>query len=133
MSTQLEALKIPIMQGFKKENLQPRPDLVIVGNVVSKSNPEAEALLASDIPYTSLPKALGEFVIADRESFVIAGTHGKTTRKMLELPETRHGVRDRRPMRIMHCFNCGTAAGQPGTRRGASQGGSEICGHAEDA
>lgn len=79
MSTQLEALKIPIMQGFQKENLQPRPDLVIVGNVVSKSNPEAEALLASDIPYTSLPKALGEFVIADRESFVIAGTHGKTT------------------------------------------------------
>ncbi len=79
MSTQLEALKIPIMQGFKKENLQPRPDLVIVGNVVSKTNPEAEALLTTDIPYTSLPKALGEFVIGDKESFVIAGTHGKTT------------------------------------------------------
>ncbi len=79
MSTQLEALKIPIMLGFKRENLQPRPDLVIVGNVVSKSNPEAEALLATDIPYTSLPKAIGEFVIAERDSFVIAGTHGKTT------------------------------------------------------
>jgi len=79
MSTQLEKLKIPIQQGFKKENLEPKPDLVIVGNVVSKSNPEAEALLKSDIPYTSLPKALGEFVIAQRESFVIAGTHGKTT------------------------------------------------------
>jgi len=79
MSTQLENLKIPIMLGFKKENLQPKPDLVIVGNVVSKTNPEAEALLATDIPYTSLPKAIGEFVIADRESFVIAGTHGKTT------------------------------------------------------
>lgn len=79
MSTQLEKLGIPIQLGFKKENLQPRPDLVIVGNVVSKTNPEAEALLATDIPYTSLPKALGEFVIANRQSFVIAGTHGKTT------------------------------------------------------
>lgn len=79
MSTQLEKLQIPIMLGFKKENLQPKPDLVIVGNVIPKSNPEAEALLASDIPYTSLPKALGEFAIGARDSFVIAGTHGKTT------------------------------------------------------
>ena len=79
MSTQLERLDIPIQQGFKAENLQPRPDLVIVGNVVSRSNPEAAALLASDIPFTSLPKALGEFVIAQRECFVVAGTHGKTT------------------------------------------------------
>lgn len=79
MSTQLEKLGIPIQAGFKKENLIPRPDLVIVGNVVSKSNPEAEALLATDIPYTSLPKALGEYAIADRTSYVIAGTHGKTT------------------------------------------------------
>lgn len=79
MSTQLESLGIPIQLGFKKENLVPRPDLVIVGNVVSKTNPEAEALLQTDIPYTSLPKAMGEFVIGSRESFVIAGTHGKTT------------------------------------------------------
>lgn len=79
MSTQLEKLGIPIMTGYRKENLTPKPHLVIVGNVIPKSNPEAEALLASDIPYTSLPKALGEFVIANRESFVVAGTHGKTT------------------------------------------------------
>src|SRR6185437_4541590 len=79
MSTQLEKLGIPIQLGFKKENLTPRPDLVIVGNVVSRGNPEAEALLASDIPYTSLPKALGEFAIASRDSYVVAGTHGKTT------------------------------------------------------
>ncbi len=79
MSTQLESLKIPIQIGFKKENLTPRPDLVIVGNVISRTNPEAEALLQTDIPYTSLPKALGEFVIGSRESYVIAGTHGKTT------------------------------------------------------
>src|SRR5262245_49366118 len=74
MSTQLEKLKIPVQIGFKKENLQPRPDLVIVGNVIPRSNPEAEALLATDIPYTSLPKALGEFVIGGKDSFVIAGT-----------------------------------------------------------
>lgn len=79
MSTQLEKLGIPIQVGFKKENLEPRPDLVIVGNVVSRSNPEAEALLATDIPYTSLPKALGDFAIGTRDSYVIAGTHGKTT------------------------------------------------------
>lgn len=79
MSTQLEKLGIPIQVGFKKENLTPRPDLVIVGNVVSRTNPEAEALLATDIPYTSLPRALGEFAIGSRESYVIAGTHGKTT------------------------------------------------------
>lgn len=79
MSTQLEQLGIPIQLGFRAENLRPKPDLVIVGNVVSRANPEAEALLASDIPYTSLPKALGEYAIAQRDSFVIAGTHGKTT------------------------------------------------------
>ncbi len=79
MSTQLEKLGIPVLLGFKGENLEPRPDLVVVGNVVAKSNPEAQALLASDIAFTSLPKALGEFVIARRESFVVAGTHGKTT------------------------------------------------------
>lgn len=79
MSTQLKELGIEIQQGYKKQNLQPRPDLVIVGNVISRSNPEAETLLASDIPYTSLPKAMGEFVIGTRDSLVVAGTHGKTT------------------------------------------------------
>ncbi len=79
MSTQLQNLGIEIMQGYKKENLTPRPDLVIVGNVISKKYEEAEALLATDIPYTSLPNAMGELVIADRHSIVVAGTHGKTT------------------------------------------------------
>ncbi len=79
MSTQLQNLGIEIMQGYKKENLNIRPDLVIVGNVISKNYEEAQALLASDIPYTSLPNAMGELVIADRHSIVVAGTHGKTT------------------------------------------------------
>lgn len=79
MSTLLEDLGIPIMEGYKKENLDPKPDLVIVGNVITRKHEEAQALLVSDIPYTSLPKAIGEFLIQDRHSVVVAGTHGKTT------------------------------------------------------
>jgi UDP-N-acetylmuramate: L-alanyl-gamma-D-glutamyl-meso-diaminopimelate ligase len=79
MSTQLHELGIQIMQGYKKENLNTRPDLVIVGNVISRGNEEAAALLQTDIPYTSLPKAMGEFAIGERDCIVIAGTHGKTT------------------------------------------------------
>jgi len=79
MSTQLEDLGISVLRGYKKENLYPNPDFVIVGNVISANNEEAQELLKLKIPYTSLPKAMGEFIIADRESIVIAGTHGKTT------------------------------------------------------
>lgn len=79
MSTQLEKLGISIMVGYKPENLAHKPDLVIVGNVISKTNPEAQELLRLNLPYTSLPKALGEWVIAQRESLVVSGTHGKTT------------------------------------------------------
>ena len=79
MSTQLENLGISIMEGYKASNLDHNPDLVIVGNVISKDFEEAQALLKSKIPYTSLPKALGKFIIADRHSVVISGTHGKTT------------------------------------------------------
>ncbi len=83
MSTQLKELGISILEGYRKENLaigtDRQPDLVIVGNVISRGNPEADALLASSILYTSLPKAMGEYAIGDRHSIVIAGTHGKTT------------------------------------------------------
>ena len=68
MSTQLENLGIQILKGYKKENLNPRPDFVIVGNVISASNEEAIELLRLEIPYTSLPKAMGELVIQNRES-----------------------------------------------------------------
>lgn len=79
MSTQLKDLGIDIMEGYKKENLSEKPDLVVVGNVITRKHEEAIALLESDIPYTSLPKAMGEFVIADKNSIVVSGTHGKTT------------------------------------------------------
>lgn len=79
MSTQLENLGITIMKGYKPENLEPRPDFCIVGNVISKGNPEVEKLIEMKVPYTSLAKALGELIIENRESIVISGTHGKTT------------------------------------------------------
>jgi UDP-N-acetylmuramate: L-alanyl-gamma-D-glutamyl-meso-diaminopimelate ligase len=79
MSTLLEKLGIKIKEGYKKENLNPRPDFVIVGNVMSRTNEEVQALLEAGIPYTSLPDAIGKFVIEDRQSIVISGTHGKTT------------------------------------------------------
>lgn len=79
MSTQLEKLGIEIMAGYRPENLAHKPDLVIVGNVISKTNPEAQELIRLNLPFTSLPKALGQWVIDGRESIVVSGTHGKTT------------------------------------------------------
>ncbi len=79
MSTQLESLGIQIQKPYAKENLNPRPDFVIVGNVISANNPEAIELNQLQIPFCSLPQAMGEFIIADRDSYVVAGTHGKTT------------------------------------------------------
>lgn len=79
MSTFLENMGISIMEGYRKENLEPAPDFVVVGNVISRHYEEAEALLKTSIPYASLPETLGDFVIEDRHSMVVAGTHGKTT------------------------------------------------------
>ncbi|MFZ4403231.1 MAG: UDP-N-acetylmuramate:L-alanyl-gamma-D-glutamyl-meso-diaminopimelate ligase [Pseudobdellovibrionaceae bacterium] len=79
MSTQIEQLGIQIQKGYQAENLNPKPDFVIVGNVISANNPEAQEVLRLNIPFTSLPKAMGEYVIAHRQSLVVSGTHGKTT------------------------------------------------------
>jgi UDP-N-acetylmuramate: L-alanyl-gamma-D-glutamyl-meso-diaminopimelate ligase len=79
MSTYLESLGITVMEGYKAENLNPRPDLVVVGNVVRATYPEAEALLASDIPYLSFPGLLEARFLPGRRDIVVAGTHGKTT------------------------------------------------------
>lgn len=79
MSTYLEKLQIPVHNGYGAENLTPTPDLVVVGNVITRKNPEAIALSTQDIPYLSFPQALSHFFIDARSSLVIAGTHGKTT------------------------------------------------------
>ncbi len=79
MSTFLEGLGITVQNGYAPANLEPRPDLAVVGNVIRRDNPEAQALLASDIPRLSLPEALNRFLVGARRSLVVAGTHGKTT------------------------------------------------------
>jgi UDP-N-acetylmuramate: L-alanyl-gamma-D-glutamyl-meso-diaminopimelate ligase len=80
MSTYLENLRIPVLEGYTREHLETfRPDLVVIGNVASRNNPEAEAALAMDLPYTSMPEAIYELFIKGKHSIVVAGTHGKTT------------------------------------------------------
>jgi UDP-N-acetylmuramate: L-alanyl-gamma-D-glutamyl-meso-diaminopimelate ligase len=79
MSTLLEGLGIPLQEGYRPENLVPIPDLVVVGNVIRRDNPEAQAVLEKNLPRLSLPEALNRFLVGDRQSVVVAGTHGKTT------------------------------------------------------
>ena len=79
MSTQLRDWDIPLVEGFKAIHLQPRPDLVVVGNAVSRGNPEAEAAQRTGVPVMSFPQALAQFLIGDRHAVVVAGTHGKST------------------------------------------------------
>jgi UDP-N-acetylmuramate: L-alanyl-gamma-D-glutamyl-meso-diaminopimelate ligase len=79
MSTYLESLSIPILQGYQPVNLHALPDLVIVGNVITKFNPEAVELARLGIPYLSMPQALHAFALKGKKSIVISGTHGKTT------------------------------------------------------
>jgi len=83
MSTFLEGLGIPVKNGYAPENLDPPPDLAVVGNVIRRENPEAQALLATAIPYLSLPEALNRFLVKERTAIVVAGTHGKTTTSAL--------------------------------------------------
>ncbi len=79
MSDFLKELSIPIMTGYSPENLSPRPDLVVVGNVITRMNPEAVALCRLGLPYLSFPQALKEFSFRSKKSIVVSGTHGKTT------------------------------------------------------
>jgi UDP-N-acetylmuramate: L-alanyl-gamma-D-glutamyl-meso-diaminopimelate ligase len=79
MSTFLEHLGIKVRLGYGPENLNPPPDLVIVGNVITRGNPEAQELIRLDLPCLSMPQALGHFFLAGKIPLVITGTHGKTT------------------------------------------------------
>lgn len=79
MSDFLAQLGIAVCDGYGPHNLASHPDLVIVGNVITRMNPEAAELAQLGIPYLSFPQALAQFFIAQRTSLVIAGTHGKTT------------------------------------------------------
>lgn len=79
MSTQLEALGIPLTRGYLAGSLVPPPDLVVVGNALSRGNPAVEQLLDAGLRYLSGPEWLGNNVLAGRRVIAVAGTHGKTT------------------------------------------------------
>ncbi len=79
MSTQLEAQGIALIDGFDPSQLDLKPDVVLVGNVMSRGNPLIERLLDSGLPFTSGPQWLAENVLRGREVAAVAGTHGKTT------------------------------------------------------
>ncbi len=79
MSLFLEELSIRVLEGYSPKNLSDHPDLVIVGNVITRFNPEAVELSRLRLPYLSFPQALKHFAFKDKYSIVVCGTHGKTT------------------------------------------------------
>ncbi|MEI6341457.1 MAG: UDP-N-acetylmuramate:L-alanyl-gamma-D-glutamyl-meso-diaminopimelate ligase [Verrucomicrobiota bacterium] len=79
MSDFLASRGIPVHAPYHADNLRHRPDLVVIGNAISRGNPEAEAVLDGKLRYCSLPELLKEFFIRGRRSLVVTGTHGKTT------------------------------------------------------
>ncbi|MEM9334923.1 MAG: UDP-N-acetylmuramate:L-alanyl-gamma-D-glutamyl-meso-diaminopimelate ligase [Pseudomonadota bacterium] len=79
MSTQLRELGIDIHEGFDAGQLSPAPDVVVVGNVMSRGVPVVEALLDADLPYQSGPQWLADHVLRGQHVLAVAGTHGKTT------------------------------------------------------
>ncbi|HTS13599.1 MAG TPA: UDP-N-acetylmuramate:L-alanyl-gamma-D-glutamyl-meso-diaminopimelate ligase [Candidatus Limnocylindrales bacterium] len=78
-STLLDSLGIPWNEGYRPENLKPAPDLAVIGNAISRGNPELEYILDEKIPYCSMPQILEQYFIPGHTSIVVAGTHGKTT------------------------------------------------------
>ena len=70
---------IPVRIGYDARNLTPRPDLVVVGNAVSKGNPEVQTMQDLGVPYCSMPQAINRFAAAGKKQIVVTGTHGKTT------------------------------------------------------
>jgi UDP-N-acetylmuramate: L-alanyl-gamma-D-glutamyl-meso-diaminopimelate ligase len=79
MSTFLAERKIDAVNGYAERNLAHKPDLVVIGNAISRGNPEAESVLDRKLRFCSLPELLKEFFIRGKRSIVVAGTHGKTT------------------------------------------------------
>lgn len=79
MSTFLAARNIAVMTGYDESHLAHKPDLVVIGNAISRGNPEAEFVLENKLRYCSLPELLKEYFIRGRRSLVVTGTHGKTT------------------------------------------------------
>lgn len=83
MSDFLKNQGISIMEGFRPENLAHEPDLVIVGNAVSRDNPEVQAMFERKLPFCSMPQAVNHFFAKNKKTLVVTGTHGKTTTSSL--------------------------------------------------
>ena len=79
MSDLLGSLGIPILEPYAESNLEPAPDLVVIGNALSRGNPEVERVLDERLPFTSMAALVREEFLKGRRSLVVAGTHGKTT------------------------------------------------------
>ena len=79
MSTMLRDKGIRVLEGFSAAHLDDRPDLVVIGNIATRTNPEAVAAAERSIPFESMPQAIGRLFLEGRHSIVVAGTHGKTT------------------------------------------------------
>lgn len=79
MSDFLQQRGIRLFEGYGPDNLSSAPDLVVVGNAVSRDNPEVQAMMSMEIPYCSMPQAINRFAAAEKRQIVVTGTHGKTT------------------------------------------------------
>ena len=94
MSTFLAERRIEVLSGYAEKNLSHQPDLVVIGNAISRGNPEAEFALEKKLRYCSLPELLKEFFIRGKRSLVVSGTHGKTTTtSLLTWVFEHHGLR----------------------------------------
>lgn len=79
MSTLLENQGIELIEGYDPQQLEPAPDMVIIGNAMTRGNPCVEAVLEKGLPYTSGPQWLHDYILPERWVLAVAGTHGKTT------------------------------------------------------
>ncbi len=97
MSDVLKSAGVSLFSGYQAENLTSlphRPDLVVIGNVISRSNPEAQAAIEGGYAYTSLPEAMEKLMLSSTRNLVVAGTHGKTTTSSLLAFTLAHAGRD---------------------------------------
>jgi len=110
----LAEMGLAVTEGFAPANLSPAPDLVVVGNAISRGNPELEDLLNRDLPYTSMAALVSERFLSDRHSIVVAGTHGKTTTTSMVAWLLAHAGRDPgfliggKPLNFERPFQTGT-------------------------
>lgn len=121
MSTYLASLGITPFEDYQASHLNPRPDLVIIGNVIRRDNPEAQTALQQGLRYLSMPDAIAELFLKNRHPVVITGTHGKTTMSSILAWLLEHAGRDPSFMIGGIPLNFGSGALDDG--KGSSAGG----------